>query len=309
MRGGRYSVVWVLALLMLTGFAGMPPTAAAAMNLPTWSPGDFWEYEISGEVSPTGGEGRMRIVVEGTDAVTVGGVTYSAYRTQMTFNVTFGGFSLSVPGNAWYRVSDLSQVKMDFTMTITILNLTMTTTMTMTSDPPPEIRWPLQEGAEWQVSSTVNVTTETTGTPPETITTVLSGQAVVEADVNVSVPAGTFTTTPVRKSDLGGGFTKSYWSSQVGNSVREESFDSAGTQMGSMDLTSYSYTAPSGELTFLGQPLLVWIIIGVVIVAAAVFVIVLRGRKPPMPATTPPAPPSPPAAEPGPPERPPGSSP
>lgn len=290
---------------MLAAFLVVAPPTQAAASRPVWSPGNYWEYEISGAVSPSGEPGTMRLEVVGQDSVTVGSATYPTYRTNLTFNVTIVGSPYEIHGNAWFRTSDLAPVKLNFSFTIVILG-PITTSITITYNPPLTVEWPLMEGKEWTVTSTVTFIVAVADRPPETNSTLLSATFEVDPDETVTVPAGTFTTTPVRQREVGGNTSESHWADEAGNSVEEKSYDSGGNETSSMELTSYSYTPPSGTgaETLFGLPWYLWLLF-VLIAAAAVAAFLFLRRRPPAGMPMPPgmmppqAPPPAPPIEPG----------
>ena len=309
--------LWTLGLvfLMLAAFLVVAPPARAAASRPVWSTGNYWEYEISGAISPSGEAGTMRIDVVGQDSVTVGSATYPTYRTNLTFNVTIFGSPYEIHGNAWFRTTDLAPVKLNFSFSIVII-VPFTTSVTITYDPPLRIEWPLTAGDSWDLASTVTIVATITGSPPEMDSTLLSATVEVDADETVTVPAGTFTTTPVRQQEPGGNTSESHWADEAGNSVEEKSYDSTGDETSSMELTSYSYTPPSGTPgaeTLFGLPWYLWLLFVLIAGAAVAAFLLLRRRPPatmPMPpgAMPPQAPPGPPM-EPGPPGGPPAPPP
>lgn len=306
-----------LAIVVVSALLLVAHPARADAARPTWSVGDYWEYDILGEISPSGEAGTLRLDVVGQDSLAVGGTTYSAYRTNLTFNVTFFGTPYEIHGNAWFRTTDLSPVKLNFSFTIVIF-FPITSSITITYDPPFSIQWPLTTGKTWNLASEVTVVAEVTGNPPETETALVSGTASVRADETVVVPAGPFTATPLRQTEAGGNYSESRWSDEAGNSVQEQSYNSTGTETSSMELSSYSYTPPSGTGsadTILGLPWYLWLVFVVIAVFAVAAFLMIR-RKPPTPMPVPPGVPPPmqpipPGApmEPGPPGGPPGSPP
>jgi len=292
-------VIVVVSALLL---AAQPARADAAR--PTWSVGDYWEYDILGAISPSGEAGTLRLDVVGQDSLSVGAATYSTHRTNLTFNVTLLGTPYEIHGNAWFRTTDLALAKLNFSITV----LGFTSSIAITNEPPLSIQWPLTAGKTWDVASTMTVVTEIPGFPPGTDTSLVTATALVGADETVVVAAGTFTATPLRQTAPDGNYSKSYWSDETGNSVEEKSYNSTGAETSSMELRSYSYTPPSGTAgadTILGLPWYLWIVFVLIGVFAVVAFLMIR-RKPPMPMPVPPGPPMEPG---GPPGGPPGSPP
>ena len=153
-------VIVVVSALLL---AAQPARADAAR--PTWSVGDYWEYDILGAISPSGEAGTLRLDVVGQDSLSVGAATYSTHRTNLTFNVTLLGTPYEIHGNAWFRTTDLALAKLNFSITV----LGFTSSIAITNEPPLSIQWPLTAGKTWDVASTMTVVTEIPGFPPEDI--------------------------------------------------------------------------------------------------------------------------------------------
>jgi hypothetical protein len=257
------------AFVFLAVFAA--PAVRADMDRPTWTAGDFWQYAFTGDIFGAAGSGGMRIEVVGPDSTTVGTNTYPTYRARTWINITSGGVTLSVPGDAWFRTTDLALVR----QTMSISFGPFSTTTTVTYDPPEEIRWPLRAGVSWSATSTVRTVTDGSQfTDTETMS------FIVQAETPVTVPAGTFTTTPLRR-EPGGGYRIEFWSPQVGNSVRSQEYDSGGSQQTSADLQAYKYQGGSllGNLWLI----LLLLLIVIVIVVAAVLARRRRGPAAPMP--------------------------
>ena len=302
------------AIVILSVMPAVSMTARASMDIPVWRVGDYWVYDFTGEGSPMpGGSGTIRFEVLGTESVTVAGISYPSYHANMTFTFLEGSVTLTIPGDAWFRTSDLAPVKTAFTITISFGGTIYTETVTATYNPPPEMRWPLAANAQWSVSSVVTTVIEISGQPPQTTTGTLSASVRVDPEESRTVPAGTFTTSPVVETMSGtGDYGRSYWSRDAGNSVEERSFASNDTQTGSMQLRSYRYTptGPGGG-NILGLPPVLWAVILVVVLIAVIAAVIMRRRRPMAPAAVPPGtmqapygPPTPPQPPPMPPSQP-----
>jgi hypothetical protein len=125
------------------------------------------------------------------------------------------------------------------------------------------------------------VTTNTTGAVKYT-STPLTTKFEVQSDASITVPAGTFTTAPVKETAMGStSYNINYWSPQAGNSVRTESHNSTGGPSGGYNLTSYRYQAGSFFTTiFVGLPVWIWLIVIALVLVAVIGVVVVRRRKP-----------------------------
>ena len=282
-----------LALVMVVGFLVIPGAARADIDRPVWKNGNFWVYEGTGGAGGVGGAGhvKLRLDVVGTEAMSVGGTSYESYHTRVAVNVTSGTLPIDSPGDAWFRTSDLSLVKLVLTTTVmTPFGQPFTAVTTVTMNPPQRMQWPLSAGATWTVTGVATVVLEITGQPPHTTAQTVSGTATVGAAESRTVTAGRFDTNPVTLTTSDGNTSKSYWSREAGNYVEQNSHDSSNRDAGSSQLTSYSYTAPStlgGAGTNLGLSWYVWIAVVGIAVAVVVVLVAVR-RRPRMPEPVPP---------------------
>lgn len=301
-----------MAIVLAFGLVAVAaaPSVSASTAMPTWSAGDYWVYTLNAGTLIPGfnGAATLRYDVVGPDSLNIGGSSVSVWKTKLNVSVAFSSGSISVTlyfnGNAWFRQSDLAPAEQTFTTSYG----GSTISLTVSYDPPQAIQWPLAAPAQW--NTTTNVTSSVSGGTPSTIQETFEN--TVQTDTSLTVPAGTFTVTPV-KQETGGGlsleYTIYYWSATAGNYVSQRNYYSSNdTPAGSIDLKSYSYGAGVGA-SFLGLPILAWIIIVAVIVVAVAAVVLLR-RKKPMPPMMPPGTPpmqGPPPQEP--PQMPPGPPP
>ncbi len=312
-------LVFGIAVVLAFGLVAVAaaPSASASTAMPTWSAGNYWVYTLNaGALIPgLSGAATLRYDVVGPDSLSIGGNSVSVWKTKLNMSVSLSSGSVSIQvyfnGNAWFRQSDLGAAETTFSATVGTTSMTITNSY----NPPQAVQWPLTAGAEW--NTTTNVTTSVTGSTPTTVQETF--QEVVQADQSITVPAGTFTVTPLKETTQGSPLEYSvyYWSATAGNYVSLRQFyTSNDTQAASIDLQSYSYSSGGGEQSFLGLPILAWVVIVVVIVAVAVAVVLLRRKKPAapmaMPPTSPPGmtpmpgqpPQQPPQGPPGPPPQP-----
>jgi len=287
-----------IAVLLLS-LALIPPPASAAMNRPTWSRGDFWVYAFASGATGTTTNGTMRMDVTGTESVTVNGTAYSAYHVDAVLTIPFGGsLVFTVPADIWFSTDTLAIVKITAAVNLTLGTFTIDSTISVSGNPPQVIQWPLTAGASWSSSTTVwTSATNASGTTYQSssLTTAFS----VQADATVSVPAGTFTTTPLRETEAGNGsYTVNYWSAQVGNWARVGEFNSSGQDEGGFNLTAYNYQAGSFFTSVvIGLPVWIWLIL-IVVVLTAIVGIAAKRRRPRRPqAAPPPMPPQEPPME------------
>lgn len=302
MRLSARACVAAFALLLVAAFAIMPGTAKANMDRPTWAAGNFWVYSF---VSGSGGltiNGTLRLDVSGTETVTLNGTDYPSYHVAADLKIPFGaGFSYELTPDIWFSTDTLAIVKIR-AVVAPIANLTTQTTVVIAGSPPQTIHWPLTAGATW-TDSTVVWTSSTNATATTWAQAALSTRFEVQSDASISVPAGTFTTTPIKESNTANlSYTMNYWSAQVGNWVRVGDYDSTGRNTDNFNLTSYSYSGGSFFTSILfGLPVWIWLVLLVVIIVAIIGVFAVRRRKPPMRAMPPPPPQMPPQEPMGPP--------
>ena len=276
-------LVPAVGLLLVAAMALTAAPAQAAMDKPAWAAGDFWVYAYSSAVTGTRITGTLRMDVTGTESVTVNGSSYPTYHVAAVLTIPFGSLTFTLPADIWYSSTTLAMVKLSATVNLTFGSVSANSHISISGNPPQIIQWPLSAGATWDSSTTVwAVTTNSTGAVQYT-SMPLNTHFEVQTDASITVPAGTFTTTPIKETAAGStSFVINYWSPQAGNTARTESHNGSGQSAGSYNLTSYRYQAGSFFTTvFIGLPVWIWLIVVVLILAAVVGVVVMRRRKPP----------------------------
>src|SRR2546426_8064497 len=197
-----------LGLLLVAGLLALAAPARANMDRPTWASGDSWTYATG---SGTSGTSTLSITVTGTESTPVNGTSYPCYRTLTKLTTTSGSFTVTYSADVWFSVDTLVLVKIQAS-----INVSGIITFTISGYPPQTIEWPLTTGRTWGPSSTV-VTVETAypnGTKTHSYQT-LSTNFEVLADTSVTVPAGTFTTTPLKETSAANPtYTINYWPPQ-----------------------------------------------------------------------------------------------
>src|SRR6266852_8888714 len=285
-------VAFGLALLLTASLGLALQPAKASMDRPTWSAGNFWVYNISSGSGPATVTGTFRMDVSGTETVTLNGTGfYPSYRVAADLKIPLGGgLTFEVFPVIWFSVDTLAVVKIQAVVP-PILNLTIQTTVVIAGSPPQTIQWPLTAGATWS-SSTVVWTSSTNATRTTWAHSTLSTTFSVQSDATITVPAGTFSTAPLKELSANATYTTNFWSSQVGNWARVGSYNSTGQNSQNFNLTSYGYSGPGffGS-TILGLPVWIWLILLVVLVVAIIGFFAVRRRKPPAVMMPPPMPP------------------
>jgi len=276
-------LVPAVGLLLVAAMAFTAAPARAAMDKPAWAAGDFWVYAYSSALTGPTITGTLRMDVTGTESVTVNGSSYPTYHVAAVLTIPFGSLTFTLPAEIWYSSTTLAIVKIVATVNLTFGSVSANSRISISGNPPQIIQWPLSAGATWDSSTTVwAVTTNSTGAVTYT-SMPLNTHFEVQTDASITVPAGTFTTTPIKETAAGStSFVINYWSPQAGNSARTESHNSSGQSAGSYNLTSYRYQAGSFFTTvFIGLPVWIWLIVAVLVLAAVTGVVVMRRRKPP----------------------------
>jgi len=242
-------IVTLLAAVALLGVVVLAPArvAQADANAPRWTAGDFWVYTDT----QTGDTLRYDVVGR-ESATTLLNNVYDAWHIRQT--TTSGSASVTV--DAWVQESNLAIVK----TSVTLLNILWITTY----DPPQaQASFPLSMNKQWTVA--LNVSIKIGNGNPATFATTLSAR--VDAELDVSVPAGTFHSFSIRSGT--GAYAKMYYSDQVGGWSKQETYDSQDRRTGEQVLTSYRY---QWNTTILA-------IIGALIALAAVIVVAFLWKK------------------------------
>jgi hypothetical protein len=299
MRSRLQVLAPAVGLLLIVAFAFTAAPARAAMSRPAWAAGDFWVYAYSSALTGASTNGTLRMDVTGTESVNVNGSSYPTYHVAATLTIKFGSLTFTQPADIWYNSDTLAIVKIVATVDLSFGSVSLKSKVSISGNPPQTIQWPLTAAAQWDSSTTVwSVTTNSTGAVRYT-SAPLRTHFEVQADASITVPAGTFTTSPVKETSAGStAFVINYWSPQAGNSVRTESHNSTGQSAGGYNLTSYRYQGGSFFTTvFVGLPVWIWLLVIVLILAAVVGIVAVRRRKPRVgmpPGSVPPPQPPPP---------------
>lgn len=251
------------------------------MGRPTWAAGDFWVYQLSStegdfDVPNT----TLRFDVKGTEPVTVNGTAYPSYHVAATVSFVLVG-TTTFPADIWFSTDTLAIVKIRAVVQVSVPGLDAAGTFEVSGNPPQTIQWPLTAGASWQSSTTVwTVTTNSSGMTYTSLP--LSTAFSVQSDATVTVPRGTFTTTPLRETEVAtGSYTINYWSPQVGNWARVSQHNASGENEGNFNLTSYNYQGGSFfTAVILGLPTWVWLLVVGAVVVVVVAIARRRRRRP-----------------------------
>ncbi len=265
-----------IAAIVLTGT--LPYSVAAAGEKPSWSVGDYWEYEGNYYYYSF----KQSIEVKGEETLVQNGKSYTAFRIAEEDTYSIGPQAGTVTYVDWYQSSDLSLLRREGNLT---MMMPPNTTATVTYDPPlPLFQFPLVVGETWTSASNIVVTKTcqncTILVPPNCkreITSIFDLSLTL--NVNGQAQTRTFRSYVLRDSFSTPSNWLQYYSDEAGFWVKHEGFAENGSRMFEYSLKSYSHTPPPSP------PDVIIIVIIIIIVASTVIVIVirilLRRRTPP----------------------------
>ena len=271
-----------VAMLVVSALFAVPRVSAAVK--PSWAGGDFWTYDVSGTSLTRPGNGTLRIEVVGTESISVGSKSYLCYNLteaeSLSHSQPFVVYE-NLSGNAWYRVADLSIVQEDLSGTYVTPSLDLSWPLSVRYfwDPPNDILWPLNAGAVWSTMSSMNLTVTLNGARGWRNTTLLTNY-LVEPERAISVPGGTFLSTPVNGTDSTGDRNVTYWSDEVGHVVLHQAFDASNGETQTVRLSSYRYQGASPKPSPFGViVLMAGVGIGIFVASVAVGLKVMNSRR------------------------------
>jgi hypothetical protein len=239
--------------------SGVTNERTDTMDIPTWYQGDVWTYTINplyysspnGSFSGSIQNFRQQVV----------GVVGDAYRVAVTGTISgtlvIGGYtgtlSGGITGTSYLRVSDLaektSEIQSQGTILISYVPFPYTLSLVTTSSPALEVfDFPLAVGEQWQLEalSTTSGSFSITGLYEQS----LNGSQWIDETVSctteesVSVPAGVFECLTVAR-----GSTMTWYSSQVGNSVKSMVDETTGNMTVQMTQSLQSFSRAAQPLT------------------------------------------------------------
>ena len=266
--------------------------------------GDYWEYGIDGSYED--------ITISGTIMYKVASTTQDTFILEIDGSGDLSGISegVSVSGDVEFGGSmerlrsNFSLLQSTIAMELSIVSsgFTVTTTIGLIESDDPSLDDYIgddnpSEGVtvvsrcEAQLDTWINVMGffNTSESMTENVTVTME---VLEENVTVSVPAGTFECYDVSfEFDTGSDVSTEhmYYSSEVGYYVKMEEADFVTMGLSSLELTDYSYgeSGSGGIMSMLADNWLILAIIVVAIIVVIVLAVVLR-PKPPLPSPVPP---------------------
>ncbi|HYM39886.1 MAG TPA: hypothetical protein VEY12_07055 [Thermoplasmata archaeon] len=296
------SRVSALALgFLLVALAGN--ATATSVDRPSWTAGDFWTYRTNTTLTPgLNLTGTATSTVTGTTATATGGTPVDAYRVVLTGSGTAAGHlttgngtiavtgSWTLTGEERFEPRDLHPIYslLDLSVNGTYqyvvpysLRLQNTTTYAILSD---GWGYPWVAGSSGNVTAAYNFTQDLysssgghvhqNGTGRWTL-----GFSLGDA-VQLSAPAGTFESFPVREAAPDGTWQRLFYSAAVGNNVRTESYDRGGNLTAVSTLVAYRYHAAEPS-NWLGLSTDQWLLVlgAVAVAATATAFLVVRRRR------------------------------
>ncbi|MFQ5909703.1 MAG: hypothetical protein ACE5IJ_03155 [Thermoplasmata archaeon] len=285
----------ITMMAILSGSAG---PSLAQIALPSYEEGNSWVYSASMTHSPGFVlDGTLDMEITGTETVYVESTPYSTLRNEIVGNGTFIGVyeGFNASGN-WTMVRleywDLASFEIVRSETSLVLqglvdmglplNFRLSVQNTTQSDVIQD-SWqhPYDVGESGDVTlartSNESTTVLISGGPPLHNSTNWSGSVAVTYScieyADVTVPAGTFQTHRIQRTESNGLVEDNYYSEEVGAGVDIE-WRIGTITIGEWELLSYSYS-PAQSSEDGGLPLIYWLIpvtLVIVVILAALYV-------------------------------------
>ena len=289
-RIGSASFVCLIAALTI----GVSPASAVSRVS-----GDFYTYSMSTDIEGLNVTGTVTYSFEGTDTLSLGDQSYDVNVMKVSGSVSgavdFLSFSASAElgGHAYETKDGMAIVKDDALIWINVsigtgsfqlVNRTMTESISTYSPPIMSDFSPSTTGPGDSWTETIEVTTTTMswvdgsmqGSPSTDTEQIVVGYAAASSTESVETPAGTFKTLKITATESNGDSVVYWWSSEVGNFVKQQEFNEGNSQPSiSMVLTDYNHRGSTSAILFIGIGL------GVALFAVIVLVIVLMMRRRP----------------------------
>jgi len=286
---------WVVPLVCVVFILmAVPFSAKGDMQLPEFDLGDQWVYSVNlklEEMATLSGDWTFEV----EDVAMVSG--HEVYDMSLTGDgtATFGAmgiFPYTLEGFTYVRKSDLATVKesimIDFDTSLIGSGFYLSAFINMSYDPPlNQFDFPIEEGDTWSaITSTTfgfNIVSNLFPTNSTSTTVSISTDFEVESKETVDVAAGKFTTYKIEMEEENGNTTYTYMSTKSGYMVKMRIYNSTGASTGTMNLKSYTYTAPATEdgdfISDLMGSLWLLLILLVAIVVLVILVVLLSKRS------------------------------
>ena len=296
----RLAVGIVGVVLLLTVAAGS--AAAASIDRPTWTTGDFWTYRVNNTLTPGFNlSGEVTSTVAGTLSAPSGASPAGAFRIVLTGSGTAAGTistrngTLSVQG-AWTLIAEEHYEPDNLQLVYSLLDLSVngtyghliplpfslrfqntTTFRILTSG----WRYPLATGNSGITAVDYNFTQDVyspeAGSFHENGTGESNLTFLVSDSTSVDVSGGAVTAYPIAEGLLGGGVERGLYAPTVGNDVRIEEYGADGNLTSVSSLVAYRYQAAE-PATFLGLTFPQWGLVIAAAVGASIAILLLLRR-------------------------------
>jgi uncharacterized protein YpmB len=282
---------FVLLVCVLTVLTTVPVSVLADMNMPEFKTGDKWEYSANlkmEDVATLSGDWIYEVQGETQES------GHQVYDMSLTGDgsATFDGIGImpfTLDGYTYLRVSDLALVKesmaLEFDTSILGFGAYMSVFVNMTYAPPVNsFDFPLKEGDTWSSSTSTTISIDMISSlfpsSSTSVTIPVSTEYEVESKETVEVAAGKFSCYVIKGTEADGNTSYTYMSNKAGYMVKSRLYNSTGASAGTMNLKSYSYTAPGGNGGLFSDIMdLLWLLILlVIIIIVIVLTAILRSR-------------------------------
>lgn len=283
----RWFVLLVCALAVLTT---IPTPVLADMNLPEFEVGDQWVYSANlkmEDVATLSGDWTFEVQGEIQDS------GHQVYDISLTGDgsATFEGIGImpyTLNGFTYLRVSDLATVKesmiLDFDASLLGMGAYLFVFVNMTYAPPLDnFDFPIKEGDTWSSATSITISMDMVSSlfpsSSSSITISMTSEFEVESKETVDVPAGKFATYVIKATEADGNTTYTYMSTRSGYMVKSRLYNSTGASMGTMNLKSFSFTAPGGDGDLFSEIMDLWLLIVLFIVILVIIGAIIRIRQ------------------------------
>jgi hypothetical protein len=230
-------------------------------DVPEINVGDTFQYTSTQDPSYMGIQLELitdlKETITSIETVESEGKTYDVWRRELVGGgvATYANIPIdfSLEGFSLLSQNDYAVVKSkeDVVITVTLLGTIQTTTASSYSPPLDSFQFPMAIRDKWNAASEITTTTEMSFSgnfANETTTGTMDFVYEALHTELTTVPAGDFETFVIREEQEGSEFYDiNYYSAELGNFVKMETFDNNNDQLQSIELVQYSL----GEGTFL----------------------------------------------------------
>lgn len=288
-------------LTVAAAFLLVVPAAARAATLdrPTLTVGDYWIYRTNSTVVPgLRLDGRLTSSVIDRETATVQGAPLDVFRVVLNGTGTatvhlppsVGSGSVTgtwlLTGEDLLETTELKPVESLFGLTVTGSGFPQFTVQVQNATyfriDDDGWTFPLSPGRSGSVVERFNSTQTVYSSFAQPITTNGTGRWTLTysmADLtSVTTPAGTFAAYPINETWPGGALDRHFFSPDVGNDVRTESYNGTHVLLSTTQLIGFRYQAAEPP-RFLGLSLTEWAAVAAVVAIATISTVLLLRRR------------------------------